>query len=83
MLTNGYIKPFVSIKLVEMTGIEPVSENLSTRLSPSAACCLEFPIRSVNKHTLRHSSLQYIRTGAGVPVMTFTAHDARISAAVL
>ena len=36
----------LSLKMVEMAGIEPASENSSTRFSPSAVIVLGFPRRS-------------------------------------
>lgn len=59
--------------LVEMTGIEPVSEKLFTRLSPSAFCHLDLPFPSGGRHPHGHGSLQYISGGAGTPRETFTA----------
>ena len=37
--------------LVEMMGIEPMSENPLTKLSPWAVCFLDFPIGGVSRHT--------------------------------
>ena len=40
------------IHMVEMMGIEPMSENPLTKLSSWTVCYLKFPIGSVNRHTL-------------------------------
>ena len=45
------------INLVEPTGIEPVSENPSTKFSPSAVCLLKFPHTSADKQALAFGSL--------------------------
>ena len=42
--------------LVEMMGIEPMSENPLTQLSPWAVCYLDFPVGGANKHAPRQSS---------------------------
>ena len=39
-------------ELVEMMGIEPMSENPLIKPSPWAVCLLEFPIKSANRHAL-------------------------------
>ena len=46
-LYSLFVEPHVSEAfLVEMAGIEPASENSSTRFSPSAVIVLGFPRRS-------------------------------------
>ena len=45
--------------LVEPRGIEPLSENPSTQLSPSAVCLLKFPRGSADKQAQPLGSLWY------------------------
>ena len=46
--------------VVEPRGIEPLSENPSTQLSPSAVCLLKFPCGSADKQAQPLGSLWYI-----------------------
>ena len=41
------------VTMVEPRGIEPLSENPSSRLSPSAVYLLRFPSRSADKQAMR------------------------------
>ena len=43
--------------MVEATGIEPVSENHSPQLSPSAACLLGFPSLAAVRQAASYGSL--------------------------
>lgn len=45
------------VTMVEPRGIEPLSENPSSRLSPGAECLLDLPRLSAGKQALRFGSL--------------------------
>ena len=46
--------------MVEPRGIEPLSENPSIRLSPSADCLLKFPHADADRQASAVGSLKYI-----------------------
>ena len=49
-ITEVKIPVFLSV-LVEMRGVEPLSNILSIYVSPSAVCYLVFPVKFINKQT--------------------------------
>ena len=53
--------------LVEMTGIEPVSENLSTQLSPGAFCYFYLPYKDANRQASMLGSPKYITRERALP----------------
>ncbi|GEM_PF-3365050 len=46
----------VTYRVVEVRGVEPLSENLSTKTSPITVCYLTFPPTDVSRHTSALSS---------------------------
>ena len=70
--------------LVEMMGIEPMSENPLTQLSPWAVCYLEFPVGGANKHVPRQSSPFLLdRLKSERPMQVHRSFDAQSSVAVV
>lgn len=70
--------------LVEMMGIEPMSENPLTQLSPWSVCYLYFPIGGANKHAPRQSSpFLHDRLKGEKPMHVHRSFDARSSATIL
>ena len=51
------VLPIFRAVVVEPRGIEPLSENPSSRLSPGAECLLDLPRLSAGKQALRFGSL--------------------------
>ncbi len=74
----------LSFLLVETTGVEPVSENPLTRLSPQAVRYLKFPSASVNEHTLASGSPFVLdRLKGERPMQVHRLFDAPSKSAVL
>ena len=70
--------------MVEMMGIEPMSENPLTQLSPWAVCYLEFPVGGANKHAPRQSSPFVLdRLKSERPMQVHRSFDAQSSVAVV
>ena len=70
--------------LVEMMGIEPMSENPLTQLSPWAVCYLEFPVSGANKHAPRLGSpFLHDRFKSEQPMHVHRCDDAQSSVAVV
>ena len=70
--------------LVEMMGVEPMSENLLTQPSSWTVCFLEFPLRRVNRHTRRQGSpFVHDRLKSEPPMHVHRSDDAQSKAAVL
>ena len=70
--------------LVEMMGIEPMSENPLTKPSSWTVCYLEFPSRSTNRHVLRSGSPFVLDRLKGEPPMqVHCSDDVQSVAAVL
>ena len=67
-----------------MMGIEPMSENLLTQPSSWTVCYLEFPIGSVNRHTIRQGSpFVHDRLKSERPMHVHRCDDAQSEATVL
>ena len=67
-----------------MMGIEPMSENPLTQLSPWAVCYLEFPVSGANKHAPRQGSpFLHDRFKSERPMHVHRCDDAQSSVAVL
>ena len=65
-------------------GIEPMSENPLTKLSSWTVCYLEFPIGSVNRHTLPLGSPFLLdRFKSETPMQVHCSDDVQSEAAVL
>ena len=67
-----------------MMGIEPMSENPLTQLSPWAVCYLAFPVGGANKHAPRLGSpFLHDRFKSERPMHVHRCDDAQSSVAVL
>ena len=74
-------QPFL---VVEMMGIEPMSENLLTQPSSWTVCYLKFPVGSVNRHTLRRGSpFVHDRLKCEPPMHVHRSNDAQSKVAVV
>ncbi len=70
--------------LVEMMGIEPMSENLLTQPSSWTVCCLEFPLGSANRHAFPQGSpFVHDRLKCEPPMHVHRSNDAQSEVAVL
>ncbi len=70
--------------LVEMMGIEPMSENPLIKPSPWAVCYLEFPVKSANRHAPYPGSPFVLdRLKSEPPMQVHRSFDAQSSVAVL
>ena len=70
--------------MVEMMGIEPMSENPLTQLSPWAVCYLEFLVSSANKHAPHQSSPFVLdRFKSERPMQVHRSNDAQSPVAVV
>jgi len=70
--------------MVEMRGIEPLSENPSTRLSSWTVCYLEFPLGSANRHAIPLGSpFLRDRFKSEPPMHVHRSNDAQSNAAIL
>ena len=70
--------------MVEMMGIEPMSENPATRPSPWAVCYLTFPVGGANKHAPPQSSPFLLDRFKGeTPMQVHRSCDAQSSVAVV
>ena len=70
--------------LVEMRGIEPLSENPSTQLSSWTVCYLEFPSGSANRHAIPSGSpFMHDRLKCEQPMHVHHSNDAQSEAVVL
>lgn len=72
-----------SFKMVEARGIEPLSENRSPWLSPSAECLLRFPSPDAGKQASGYSSCQVMTRAAALPRSRAPLIDALSPPAVL
>ena len=67
-----------------MMGIEPMSENPLTQLSPWAVCYLEFPVSGANKHAPRQGSpFLHDRFKSETPMHVHHCDDVQSEAVVL
>ena len=66
--------------VVEMRGVEPLSESSLMRLSPSAVCDLTFPPRPARRQADRFSSFILRTSPQSLGVFVPRAHDAGIRA---
>ena len=70
--------------LVEMRGIEPLSENPSTQLSSWTVCYLEFPSESANRHAIPSGSpFLHDRLKCEPPMHVHHSHDVQSAVVVL